>query len=127
MWGASALLALIDVTKPKAKVFEHELLELERQVPGTTSSGIEIAARLANLLTARHTCDEEADFKKLESTQYLKLGMDKDAIKLAIAQLQSHLRISPKRVREEPHALFRWILKKVPTRSRTSASSSLSA
>jgi hypothetical protein len=53
--------------------------------------------------------------------------MDKDAIKLAIAQLQSHLRISPKRVREEPHALFRWILKKVPTRSRTSASSSLSA
>jgi hypothetical protein len=31
--------------------------------------------------------------------------MDKDAIKLAIAQLQSHLRISPKRVREAPHAL----------------------
>jgi len=92
MWGASALLALIDVTKPKAKVFEHELLELERQVPGTTSSGIEIAARLASLLTARHTGDEEADFKKLETTQYLKLGMDKDAIKLAIAQLQSQLR-----------------------------------
>ena len=41
--------------------------------------------------------------------------MDKDAIKLAIAQLQSHLRISPKRVREAPHALSRWILKKVPT------------
>jgi hypothetical protein len=40
--------------------------------------------------------------------------MDKDAIKLAIAQLQSHLRISPKRVLEAPHALFRWILKKVP-------------
>ncbi len=37
--------------------------------------------------------------------------MDKDAIKLAIAQLQSHLRIS--RVLEAPHALFRWILKKV--------------
>ena len=83
-------------------------------MPGTTSSGIEIAARIANLLTARHTGDEEADFKKLESTQYLKLGMDKDSIKLAIALLQSHLRISPKRVREAPHALFRWILKKVP-------------
>ena len=40
--------------------------------------------------------------------------MDKDAIKLAIALLQSHLRISPKRVREAPHALFRWILKKAP-------------
>jgi hypothetical protein len=115
VWGASALLALIEVTKPKGKVFEHELLELERQVPGTTSSGIEIAARIASLLTTRHTGDEEADLKKLESTQYLKLGMDKDAIKLAIAQLQSHLRISPKRVREAPHALFRWILKKVPT------------
>ncbi len=35
MWGASALLALIEVTKPKGKVFEHELLELERQVPAT--------------------------------------------------------------------------------------------
>ena len=114
MWGASALLALIEVTKPKGKVFEHELLELERQVPGTTSSGIEIAARLGSLLTARHTGDEEADLKKLEATQYLKLGMDKDSIKLAIALLQSHLRISPKRVREAPHALFRWILKKVP-------------
>jgi hypothetical protein len=75
----------------------------------------EIATRIASLLTTRHTGDEEADLKKLESTQYLKLGMDKDAIKLAIAQLQSHLRISPKRVREAPHALFRWILKKVPT------------
>ncbi|KOO35068.1 hypothetical protein Ctob_016482, partial [Chrysochromulina tobinii] len=95
MWGASALLALIEVTKPKGKVFEHELLELERQVPGTTSSGIEIAARLRSLLTARHTGDEEADLKKLEATQYLKLGMDKDSIKLAIALLQSHLRISP--------------------------------
>ena len=60
------------------------------------SSGIEIAARIASLLTTRHTGDEEADLKKLEATQYLKLGMDKDAIKLAIAQLQSHLRISPK-------------------------------
>ena len=40
--------------------------------------------------------------------------MDKDAIKLAIALLQSHLRISPKRVREAPHTLFRWILRKVP-------------
>ena len=84
-------------------------------MPGTTSSGIEIAARIANLLTARHTGDEEADFKKLESTQYLKPGMDKDSIKLAIALLQSHLRISPKRVREAPHALFRWILKTTGT------------
>ena len=114
MWGASALLALIDVKKPKGTVFEHEILELERKVPGTTSSGVEIAARIASLLTERHTGDEEADFKKLELTQYLKLGMDKDSIKLAIALLQSHLAISPKRVREARHALFRWILKKVP-------------
>ena len=114
MWGASALLALIDVKKPKGTVFEHELLELERQVPGTTSSGVEIAMRIKSLLTERHTGDEEADYKKMETTQYLKLGMDKDSIKLAIALLQSHLRISPKRVREAPHALFRMILKKVP-------------
>ena len=46
IWGASALLALIDVKKPKGTVFEHELLELERQVPGTTSSGVEIAMRI---------------------------------------------------------------------------------
>ena len=46
VWGASALLSLIDTAKPKGTVFEHELLELERQVPGTTSSGIDIATRI---------------------------------------------------------------------------------
>ncbi|KOO31663.1 hypothetical protein Ctob_015161 [Chrysochromulina tobinii] len=43
LWGASALMSVIDVTKPAGKVFETAMLDAERAIAGTMSSGIEIA------------------------------------------------------------------------------------
>jgi hypothetical protein len=67
LWGASALMSVIDVTKPAGKVFETAMLDAERAIAGTMSSGIEIAVRIAKLLKDRHTGDEEADFLKFEA------------------------------------------------------------
>ena len=47
IWGASALMSVIDVTKPAGKVFEAAMLDAERAIAGTMSSGIEIAVRIA--------------------------------------------------------------------------------
>jgi hypothetical protein len=55
-------MSVIDVTKPAGKVFETAMLDAERAIAGTMSSGIEIAARIAKLLKDCHTGDEEADY-----------------------------------------------------------------
>jgi hypothetical protein len=41
---------LIDVTKPAGKVFETAMLDAERAIAGTMSSGIEIAVRIFELV-----------------------------------------------------------------------------
>ena len=115
IWGASALMSVIDVTKPAGKVFEAAMLDAERAIAGTMSSGIEIAVRIAKLLKDRHTGDEEADYIRFEAKQYLKLGQDENAIRIAFGMIKSDLSICPKRIREAPHAYLRWLLKKAPT------------
>ncbi|KOO30772.1 polyprotein [Chrysochromulina tobinii] len=115
LWGASALMSVIDVTKPAGKVFKTAMLDAERAIAGTMSSGIEIAVRIAKLLKDRHTGDEEADYLKFEAKQYLKLGQDENSIRIAFGMIKSDLSICPKRIREAPHAYLRWLLKKAPT------------
>ena len=109
IWGASAaLMSVIDVTKPAGKVFEAAMLDAERAIAGTMSSGIEIAVRIAKLLKDRHTGDEEADYIKFEAKQYLKLGQDENAIRIAFGMIKSDVSICPKRIREAPHAYLRF-------------------
>jgi hypothetical protein len=114
LWGASALMSVIDVSKPAGKVFETAMLDAERAIAGTMSSGIEIAVRIAKLLKDRHTGDEEADYLKFEAKQYLKLGQDENSVRIAFGMIKSDLSICPKRIREAPHAYLRWLLKKAP-------------
>ena len=91
------------------------MLDAERAIAGTMSSGIEIAVRIAKLLKDRHTGDEEADYLKFEAKQYLKLGQDENSVRIAFGMIKSDLSICPKRIREAPHAYLRWLLKKAPT------------
>jgi hypothetical protein len=57
-------MSVIDVTKPAGKVFETAMLDAERAIAGTMSSGIEIAVRIAKLLKDRHTGDEENNARR---------------------------------------------------------------
>ena len=114
-WLGNQLRAALDTSRPAAELFIRELMDAEADEPGISSSGIDIADRIRSAMLDRDSSDMEAEWTKFKSETYLKLGMQDDAVRLAIRKISNKIRIMPSHVKDAPHAVLRAVISKMPS------------